>query len=169
MTAKPGDQVRKLRERLKNNVDATMRQLSWNILEYGRNLSMDGPHHVSKGTFLSSWVLGVGSKNPWVASTKFEPYSWETGNDLRSQYIARVRGSYTQAMKVSFSIPFVVSNATPYLFQDVNTNPEHGGTSETAIDGSFYNQSLLSFARTEAKRLFATMPLDRLLYPGVVV
>jgi hypothetical protein len=168
MAKAPGTVTRLLRERLKNNVNVTMKQLAWNILSHARQLSMTDDN-ISKGTFLASWVIGIGEVNSWVAPTHFEPYSWEDGNEIRAQYASLVRQSYTASMQVTFSVPFMISNATPYLFKTINTNREYGGTNEAPLDGSSYASQLSSFARAEARRLFSSMPFDRMLYAGIAV
>lgn len=165
--AVPGDAVRLLAKRLRNNLDVTMKQLAWNVLSYARQVTTDTA--VSKGTTLASWVVGIGSVNDWSAPTAFAPYSWHDGNDLRNQYASWVRQSYTASMRVTFGIPFYISNSTPYLFENVNLNREYGGTNEEAAHGAVYAGLVSNFAQSEARRLFSSMPLDRMLYTGIVV
>lgn len=165
--SQPGSKIREFRLRLKSNFDATMKQLAWNILAHARQLTYE--RELSKGTLLAGWVIGVGSINTWHAPYKYEPYSWYAGNDIHARYAGWVRQSYTSAMTVTFNVPFAVTNSTRYLFEDVNLNPELGGTNDVALDAEYYQRALSTFAKAEIKRLFGNMDLTRQYSQQIIV
>ncbi len=145
-----GDNLARLRRNLEGNLNAIMQQVAWDGLEFARSLA-----DVSKGTLLSSWTLSNRTVQIAPAETEFAPYSWMDGNDLSRKYSAHVQQTFQTAQQVRYSIPVFLSNATPYLTQNVNTNPHLGGQSSQALGADTYTKEIATFMQGRLRGLLA--------------
>lgn len=146
-----GANIRKLRKNLQANLDRITQQLAWDVIEHARSIS-----EISKGTLISGWGISFGPPQSYEPETEFKPYSWYEGNELSQKFPDRVRQTFQKAMQAKFSIPVYISNQTPYLIRDVNTNPHLGGTRVDALDGYEFSRELAQFARLRLKALIAS-------------